>query len=81
VRAGTAGGALFRAEAVDTEHGHWRTLAVGRSTVLHHRHDHSADGPGTRHPGIVYDFKNVFDWRSGPRRGLITAPIPIQSPP
>ena len=25
-----------------------------------------------------YHFENVFDWRSGPRRGFNTAPIPIQ---
>ena len=36
-----------------------------------------ADGP----PWIVYDFENVFDWRSGPRRGNHAAPIPIHLPP
>src|SRR5207302_1084646 len=30
---------------------------------------------------MKYHFENVFDWRSGPRRGFIPAPIPIQSPP
>jgi len=48
---------------------------------LDHTLDHAADGPGTPSHDIVYDFENVFDWRSGPRRGLIPAPIPIQSPP
>jgi hypothetical protein len=28
-----------------------------------------------------YHFENVFDWRSGPRRGFITAPIPIHPQP
>ena len=27
-------------------------------------------------PQIVYHFENVFDWRSGPRRGFMAAPIP-----
>ena len=48
---------------------------------LDHTLDHAADGPGTPSHDIVYDFENVFDWRSGPRRGLITAPIPIQPSP
>ena len=30
---------------------------------------------------IVYDFENVFDWRSGPRRGFKAAPIPTQPSP
>ena len=25
---------------------------------------------------FVYHFENVFDWRTGPRRGLTAAPIP-----
>jgi hypothetical protein len=29
----------------------------------------------------MYDFENVFDWRSGLRRGLMAAPIPIQPSP
>jgi hypothetical protein len=28
---------------------------------------------------IVYHFENVFDRRSGPRRGFTPVPIPIQS--
>ena len=32
-------------------------------------------------PQFVYHFENVFDWRSGPRRGFIAAPIPIQPSP
>jgi len=81
VRADMAGGALFRAEAMDTERSHAETLAVGIPTLLQDRQDHSADGPGTRRGDIVYDFENVFDWRSGPRRGLIPAPIPIRPSP
>ena len=30
---------------------------------------------------MVYHFENVFDRRSGPRRGLCTVPIPIQPSP
>jgi hypothetical protein len=30
---------------------------------------------------MVYAFENVFDWRSGPRRGLMAAPIPIHPLP
>jgi len=30
---------------------------------------------------MVYHFENVFDRRSGPRRGLFTVPIPIQPSP
>ena len=32
-------------------------------------------------PQLVYHFENVFDRRSGPRRGFIAAPIPIQPLP
>ena len=41
----------------------------------------SADGPGAGEARMKYHFENVFDWRSGPRRGFIPAPIPIQFPP
>ena len=30
---------------------------------------------------IVYHFENVFDRRSGPRRGFNPVPIPIQPSP
>ena len=66
---------------MDTELGHSEHLANGEFTVLHYPQDRAADGPGTRAAAIVYDLENVFDWRSGPRRGLITAPIPIQPSP
>ena len=47
----------------------WGLQTMGQSKVR----------AATRHS--VYDFENVFDWRSGPRRGFITAPIPIQPSP
>jgi len=31
--------------------------------------DHRGDGPGARSRRMRYHFENVFDWRSGPRRG------------
>jgi hypothetical protein len=30
---------------------------------------------------MVYHLENVFDRRSGPRRGPLTVPIPIQPSP
>ena len=35
----------------------------------------------TRPERMWYAFENVFDWRSGPRRGRLTAPIPTQHLP
>jgi hypothetical protein len=33
-------------------------------------------------PGhVVYPFENAFDWRSGPRRGILAAPKPIPTEP
>ena len=37
----------------------------------------AAEGPGARATRPWYHFENVFDWRSGPRRGHPTAPTPI----
>jgi hypothetical protein len=43
--------------------------------------DALTDGPGPQGCRILYDFENVFDWRSGPRRGFTPAPIPIHPSP
>jgi hypothetical protein len=66
---------------MDTERGHAEHLAVGETTVLQDGRDHCANGPGTPVAQIVYHFENVFDWRSGPRRGFIPVPIPIHPSP
>jgi len=38
------------------------------------------EGTGAPWAGIEYHFENVFDWRSGPRRGFTPAPIPTHLP-
>jgi hypothetical protein len=72
VGTGMAARAFCNAKAVDTVRGHagtsWGgpqgTPPVGKWGV-------------TLRAGIGYDLENVFDWRSGPRRGLTPVPIPI----
>ena len=68
MRAGSTRGALFGAESVDAGGGH-----AGKPSVGHQGYSTSAD----RRRSCTH-FENVFDWRSGPRRGFIPVPIPIQ---